>query len=318
MKQTFWNVLSALLIASITVITLSFSAAVGLIIYESFFKIPEQVTVPSTTGKRVQDVVVYLKRFGLNPIIKEEFKDGVQPGIVISQEPRAGERVKGGRDIKLTASLGTELVSIPDVRGMSLAEGQVLLGQKRFPLGKVTFSETETKAEEITEQNPKENSRVVRGTKVNLKVNKGPVIKHEVPVWEGKKYSEAVASSKDTPFSLGRVRWLYHEYIPKDTIIRQTPPPKTFAPKNRPVNIDVSAGNRMSELFIKQETITFIVPDGDSRKEVKALLKDSRGNIVLYRADHMPGDRVELFVTTYGGGEVTIFSDNKLRSKIYI
>lgn len=302
-------------IAIATIITLSFSVVIGLVIYESFFKIPEEVTVPSLTGKEINEATAYLKKFKLNPVVMERFSQGVKSGDVISQSPTAGERVRSGRDIKLVASLGEEQLSMPDVRGLTLSEAVKILNKKRFVVGTVTYSDGTFERESIVEQTPAEFTRVPRGTVVKLKVNRGAVIKYEVPAWQGKSLSEAYALAADSPFKVGRIRWLYDSYTPYGTIMKQTPLPLSYSPDYRPINVDVSAGDRSNDLFISQDKIEFIVPNAEDMVEVRAILKDRRGTTLYYRADHLPGDRIELLVTSYGSGEFLIFSDNKLRQK---
>ena len=318
MKKQIISAAIGLIIVSLTVITLAFSTTIGLIIYESFFKIPEEVTVPSLTSKRVADAVLYLKKLNLNPKVKEDFREGIPAGEIISQSPKAGESVRSGRDIRIVASLGAELISVPDITGMSLLEGEQVLRQNRFTIGKITFNEGENSTEEITSQSPKGHTRVRRGTPVDLKVNKGAIVKYEVPIWQGKTLDEVKDIAKDSPFEIGRLRWVYDEHTPAGTIIKQNPAPSQYSAQLRPINLDISAGDRTSDLFIKQETFTFIVPDGESRTEVKAILKDNRGTNTIYTSDHMPGDRVQITVTTYGPGELSIFSDNKQRAKVII
>ncbi len=318
MQKKILSVIAGLIIAALTIITLSFSGALGLIIYESFFKIPEEVTVPSLTGKRVKDAVSFLKQFNLKTKVKEEFDPSIPNGQIISQNPPAGENVRSGREIKVIASLGAEMISVPDVTGLSQREGQLILQQKNLPVGTIKINNESGKIEEITEQTPKAGSRVRRGTPINIKVTKGAVVKYEVPVWEGKTIAEIMESSKNSPFSVGRIRWLYDNYTYKDKVLRQTPAPGQYCTQYRPINIDVSAGERTSDLFIKQETITFLIPEGESRMEVKATIKDSRGANILYVSDHMPGDRIQMLITSYGNGEVTIYTDGKLLKKVTI
>lgn len=318
MKQKIFSILLGIFVATITILTLFFGGAFGLIIYESFFKIPEEVTVPSVTAKRVTDSVTFLKKFNLNPKIKEVFQDAIPEGEVVSQDPQAGERVRSGREIKLLSSLGPEMISVPDVRGLTQRKGENELNSKRLYVKSVKINNDTSKNEEITEQNPKAGSRVKRGTGISLVVNKGSVVKYEVPVWEGKTLAEIKENASNTPFTIGRIRWLYDNYTKKDKIIKQTPLPGQFSPEYRPINIDVSAGNMQTELFIKQETILFVIPEGDSRTEVRAVLRDDRGANTIYVADHMPGDSVSLTVTTCGNGELSVVTGGKMIVKARI
>ena len=175
--------------------------------------------------------------------------------------------------------------------------------------------------EAILEQTPKAGDRVKRGTPVSFKVNLGKIVKFEVPLLEGKTYEASAASITGTPFRIGRIRWIRHNYIERGSVIRQNPAPGTFAAKNFPINLDVSIGSRDADFLLKQETVSFIVPDDlntSPHKSIKITLKDLRGVNVIYEADHSPGDFIKLMVTSNGTGEVLLFSDGKLKEKVII
>jgi len=48
---------------------------------------------------------------------------------------------------------------------------------------------------------------------------------------------------------------------------------------------------------------------------VKFVLKDQRGLNDYYDGDHIPGDRVEMLVTSWGEAELMIYVNEKLQRK---
>ena len=213
------------------------------------------------------------------------------------------------------------MIAVPDLYGMSKRDGENTLWNQKLKVGKITYTQTGDENESIIEQTPPAGSRVERGTSVSLKINEGKITKYEIPIVENKSMDEAFSILSDSPFRIGKIRWIYHDYIEKNQIIRQNPIPGSYAAKDFPINLDISAGKRTDDLFIKQECVSFIVSDDSGNnlhKLIEIHLRDSRGVNVLYRAEHAPGDSVELMITTYGSGEVTIYSDKKLKNKFFI
>ncbi len=207
-------------------------------------------------------------------------------------------------------------MTVPDLSGLSLREGTVTLTNKRLLLGKVkTSKDKKDEPEQVLDQNPKAGEKVRKGTNVDVTINKGVATRVSTPRWEGKKLDEIRDLVARSDFTIGRVRWVYHDYIPKGEVIRQNPQPGQLANNETPINLDVSAGQRVMEVSLKQEKVTFVVPEGSDRAEVKFVLKDQRGLNDYYDGDHIPGDRVEMLVTSWGEAELMIYVNEKLQRK---
>lgn len=317
MHHNFTEALKVLFAAALTVFTLTFSAALGWNIYNSFFRLPETVVVPSIESQSYENAVKILKNFNLSlKVKKREYRSNIPAGQIIEQNPEAGQLVKSNREIQVWESMGGEIIAVPDLRGLSVREAELELGKRRLLLGKVKIASEKPEApEQITEQTPSPGDRVKRGAPVDIKINKGYITKYAVPAWEGQQLSSVAEQMKETPFTLGRVRWIYDDFIPRGQVLRQNPQPGQYSSKDLPVNLDISAGNLMGELFMKQETIRFMVPESLGRVEVVFHLRDFRGNNMCYRASHEPGDRIDYMVSSWGSGELLIFIDGKLQKK---
>lgn len=313
--------LGALGAGAAVIITLSFSCLLGVTIYETFFKIPDEITVPNITGKHLKESLEFIQKFRLNSKVHKKYSNDVPAGTIISQEPQAGDRVRSGREIEIVSSLGPELIGVPDISGMTRREGEKELTKRKLVPGKITYVTSSDEMESIIEQTPKAGDRVKKGTPVSFKINEGKIVQYELPIFENRDIADVMTELKNTPFKTGKIRWIFHDYIEYGKIIRQSPLPGTFAAKDYPVNLDVSAGKAQGDLFIKQDKISFIVPDeinSSTRKSIKITLRDKRGLNTIYSADHVSGDFIELLVTTSGAGEVNIYSNSKLKKKITI
>jgi serine/threonine-protein kinase len=317
MSDNILSYVKTLVIAFVTCFTLAFAGFLGWTVYQSFFKIPDEITVPNIEGKNLSEANELLKKFNLVLNVNEkQYKENIPRDEIVKQLPPPGRTVRRGREIKALVSLGPEMVTVPDLSGLSLREGTVTLTNKRLLLGKVkTSKDKKDEPEQVLDQNPKAGEKVRKGTNIDVTINKGVATRVSTPRWEGKKLDEIRDLVARSDFTIGRVRWVYHDYIPKGEVIRQNPQPGQLANNETPINLDVSAGQRVMEVSLKQEKVTFVVPEGSDRAEVKFVLKDQRGLNDYYDGDHIPGDRVEMLVTSWGEAELMIYVNEKLQRK---
>ncbi len=317
MQDNLLSYAKTLLIAFITCFTLAFAGFLGWTVYQSFFKIPDEIAVPNIEGKNLSDANELLKKFNLVLKVNEkQYKEDIPRDEIIRQIPPAGRTVRRGREIRAVISLGPETIAVPDLTGLSLRECTMTLMNKRLLLGKVKLSkEKKEEPEQVLDQNPKAGDKVRKGTPIDVTVNKGVSSRTSTPRWEGKQLDELRKIASDSEFILGRVRWVYHDYIPKGEIIRQNPQPGQLTDKQTPINVDVSAGQRVMEVSIKQEKFSFITPEGAERCEVKLVLKDQRGLNDYYVGDHTGGDKIDILITSWGEAELMVYVDGKLVKK---
>lgn len=317
MQDNLLSYAKTLLIAFITCFTLAFAGFLGWTVYQSFFKLPEEIAVPNIEGKNLTDANELLKKFNLVLKVNEkQYKEDIPRDEIIRQIPPAGRTVRRGREIRAVISLGPETIAVPDLTGLSLRECTMALTNKRLLLGKVKLSkEKKDDPEQVLDQNPKAGEKVRKGTPIDVTVNKGVSSRTSTPRWEGKQLDELRKIASDSDFVLGRVRWVYHDYIPKGEIIRQNPMPGQLTDKQTPINVDVSAGQRVMEVSIKQEKFSFVTPEVSERCEVKLVLKDQRGLNDYYIGDHIAGDKIDILITSWGEAELMVYVDGKLVKK---
>lgn len=92
---------------------------------------PEPITIEDFTGSKAEDATKALGDAGFTVTIKEEQKDDVAPGTVISQAPSSGEGFKG-EEIVLTVSQ-SKLEKVPnDLIGMRLKDAERKLERRGF------------------------------------------------------------------------------------------------------------------------------------------------------------------------------------------
>jgi hypothetical protein len=98
----------------------------------------EQVVVPEVRGETVEAAQQILVEAGLEeePRVQEvTVDDQSQIGRVLGQNPAAGDEIDSGDSVILQAGVANQVVSVPDVRGRTRDEAQLLLQQAGLTLG---------------------------------------------------------------------------------------------------------------------------------------------------------------------------------------
>ncbi|MPZ87479.1 MAG: Stk1 family PASTA domain-containing Ser/Thr kinase [Nitriliruptorales bacterium] len=138
---------------------------------------PQSVIMPSVLGRTRDEALAILHddpyRFTVR--VDEEFSDTVPAGQVQAQAPDAGEELEQGAEsgVVINVSLGVEQVTVPDLSGRERDEAAQLL-QERGLAG--SFSEDfndEQRAGRVVQQSPAPDSRVDKGSTVEVVVSRG-------------------------------------------------------------------------------------------------------------------------------------------------
>ncbi|MFF2728624.1 Stk1 family PASTA domain-containing Ser/Thr kinase [Streptomyces sp. NPDC058008] len=195
----------------------------------------------STAEKRIADEGLGLKG------VERAYSDTVKRGTVISSDPASGERVRGNAAVKLVVSRGPEVVEVPDVESLALAEAKRELTGSGFAPGMVTreFSE-EIDRGKVIRTDPRAGTERRTDSAVALVVSKGSPV--DVPDVTGLSVDEATAALDEaglrTKVLPGRVD------SPEDAggVARQSPGSGAEAAEGDTVELTVSKGPRMVQV----------------------------------------------------------------------
>jgi beta-lactam-binding protein with PASTA domain len=80
--------------------------------------------VPDVAGKTQSDAIAALKGAGFKPVVKQEFSDKVDRGVVISVDPTAGTSQAWGSAVTITVSQGPETFPAPTLTGLTPAQAK--------------------------------------------------------------------------------------------------------------------------------------------------------------------------------------------------
>ena len=124
------GIFSAILIALYLII--------DFLIFPMYTRHGEEFELVDFTEKTVEEVMFSAEDYGLEIIIKDStFSPLFEPNIIIAQEPKAFSRIKYGRRIYLTVSMGDKPVLVPNLVGISLQNASFLLEGKNLVVGEI-------------------------------------------------------------------------------------------------------------------------------------------------------------------------------------
>lgn len=93
---------------------------------------PEPITIPQVIAKKKSEALAILETYELKAKSSEEFSDSVPKGQVISQDPAQGTAGHRGDNVSIVLSKGPELIAVPDVTGMKIADAKAQLESLGF------------------------------------------------------------------------------------------------------------------------------------------------------------------------------------------
>ena len=132
------------------------------------------IEVPTVTGSTAENAESTLTTEGFLVSKEYEYSDTVSQGTVISQNPAAGSLGKKGDTITLTVSQGVEPAVVPNVVGQSEDKAKTMLGNAslNWNISSSVYSSTVEKGY-VVEQSIEADSKVTKGTTVNLTISLG-------------------------------------------------------------------------------------------------------------------------------------------------
>lgn len=255
------------------------------------------VTVPDVTKMTYTDAQRTLKDRGLDGKIVAKENSEVTKDRVISTNPNVGSKVKKGRVIGLTMSLGVQTAKVPEVRKKTVTDAKYELEKAGFKV--VTKEEfNEQPKDSVIDQDPAPDSDAPLGSAVTLRVSKGTQPKIvQVPDLTGKSISEArdILSKLNLDLDENFTRKASNDYL-KDFVIGQDPAPNSPLEEGKPVKIVVSDGPGPAA---KTASVSIKPKDPVARVYIIKVI-DVRGTTVVYQKTLTSGQNDDVVITYYG------------------
>src|SRR3972149_5638917 len=212
--------------------------------YYAHDRIPDELTsakpvaVPDVEGLQESLALKQVIDAGLVPAVRRVTHGTVEEGLVIEQDPKAGERIDKGNAVTLIVSQGKRKTRIPEVRGKGLADAVQALADAGL---KARVVEVNSDKEEgtVTAQEPRAGEAVGEGAVVRINVSKGPKLV-PVPSIVNLSYDPAAAILQGAGFVVARNE--VEDGSAPGTVIAQSPGAPETAPRGSTVTLQVSKG----------------------------------------------------------------------------
>jgi beta-lactam-binding protein with PASTA domain len=163
----------------------------------------------------------------------------VPRGIVIRQEPAAGERIQRGNAVRYFVSTGRPRVDVPEVVGARESDAVATLRAAGLvPRVVDIFSQEPTGT--VIAQDPRGGTSVVEGSDVRINVSKGPQ-QTGLPDVVGRSFDDASAALREAGFT--PVRADVEDDAPEGTVVGMDPAAGTLVPPGTRVTLNVSLGS---------------------------------------------------------------------------
>ncbi|MDK0519018.1 Stk1 family PASTA domain-containing Ser/Thr kinase [Streptomyces sp. ML-6] len=222
--------------------------------------------VPALLGQTQKTAEKRLADAGLEVrTVERGYSDTVERGKVISSEPESGARVRGNASVTLVVSRGPEIVKVPELRGLSLADARKELKKVGLVPGMVTkeFDEDIVRGD-VIRTDPGANTGRHPDSAVALVLSKGTPV--DVPDVTGLSVEDATAALEEEGLKAEVLPGRVHSSEVAGDIARQSPGEGAEAAEGDTVTLTVSKGPRMID-----------VPDvtGKDVDEATAALEDA-------------------------------------------
>lgn len=201
---------------------------------------PGQREVPNVVGQRVANAITRVQAAGFRVQVRE-IPSRRGAGVVVRQQPPAGDRARRGSTVVLSVSRGPQLVSVPDLIGQSEAEAGATLARLGLRVNVVRVPSTDAPGT-VVAQRPQPGARVPRGTTVRINVSRGapaPSSRGTVPDVVSQDEQTARTALTSAGFTVRVVDRPTTDPTQDGIVLEQAPPGGTQAPSGSQVVITV-------------------------------------------------------------------------------
>jgi serine/threonine-protein kinase len=200
-----------------------------------------QVKIPSVVNKHEADALAELKHIGLEPTSQYVVNEQFGLGLVISQNPTAGDFVDKGTGVRLTVSG----VQVPDVSGKTTAQAAQILQSHHLKVADTPqpVPNDGTVADgTVVGTDPPASQTVATQSTVTLRVA-GPQPTITVPDVSGLSQNDAIAALKAAGFTpITRAQSEASDTVQQGLVTRTSPPKGGKAAKDAVITLFISSG----------------------------------------------------------------------------
>lgn len=202
---------------------------------------PQKIEVPFIVGKDVEEALILVSEQGLAlKVIGKEYSSQILQGVVTSQIPSPGTKVRRGREVKVKISEGIKRVAAPSLIGEKVGEAEIYLSQRGLNLGNISCTYARSPRDEIISQEPSPQTEMNPEEGINILVSlgrKNP--EFYMPVLTERKIEEAKDILEKLSLKIGKIKESPSSEE-EGLILSQLPLPGTRVDSETPIELEVS------------------------------------------------------------------------------
>src|SRR6202022_2945434 len=177
--------------------------------------------------------------------VTQQTSNTVAAGKVISQDPASGNSVAQGSPVNLVISSGPQMVTVPNVEGLTQAAATTAITAAKLTGGTVTQQTSDTAATgNVISQDPASGSSVAQGSRVNLVISSGPQMV-TVPNVEGLAQDAATTTITAVKLTGGTDTQQTSNKVAPAKVIKQEPSSGSAVAQGSQVYLAISSGPQM-------------------------------------------------------------------------
>ncbi|MHB2149000.1 PASTA domain-containing protein [Calditrichota bacterium LG25] len=185
-----------------------------------YVRLGEEFELPDVVTMKIDEAKKNLEEKGFGVVIADSvYDEHFEPGTVVEQNPAAYSKVKKGRHVYLTISIGEKPITMPNLFFKSPREAELILKANGLELGAMYYEYSDLALENVViGQSYPQGQPVKKGTKIDLTISLGPYPQQKVmPDVAGKSLNMAKRQ-----LQLLGIKDIQIEYQTRDDVLPET------------------------------------------------------------------------------------------------
>lgn len=155
-----------------------------------------KISVPDVSGNSISEASKIIKDHTFKMEIDREYSDTVPKDIVLGQKQSPGTKLRIGSVIIIRVSDGVEMIEVPNVEKITIAEAEMALKNSKFKVKVNEIFSDDYEKGIIISQKIAAGKKAPKGSEVEITVSKGPDLV-QVPDIIGKSLADATQALLD-------------------------------------------------------------------------------------------------------------------------
>lgn len=190
-----------------------------------YVRLGEEYELPDVVSMKVDEAKKLLEEKGFGAVIADSvYDENFEPGTVVEQNPAAFSKVKKGRHVYLTISIGEKPITMPNLFFKSPREAELILKANGLQLGSLYYEYSDLALENVViGQSFPQGQPVKKGTRIDLTISLGPFPQKKLmPDLTGKSLNMAKRQLQLLGVQNIRIEYETREDILPETILSQS------------------------------------------------------------------------------------------------